>query len=138
MKRYTSPYLSDEWQSTLPPGLAAGFRNGREAAAHSMGAIIHSGVKYAVGSDGLHGRLGEDINYLVQLGATQAEALAAATCQAAKVCGLINQIGTLEVGKYADMIGVTGNPLSDISAIDRVQTVITRGKVIPREKWLKF
>ena len=71
-----SPYLSDEWQRTVPQGLAAGFREGREAASRSMTAIIRSGAKYAIGTDGLHGRLGRDINYLVQLGATPADALA--------------------------------------------------------------
>jgi imidazolonepropionase-like amidohydrolase len=129
-----SPYLSDEWQSTVPQGLAAGFRNGREAASYSMMAIIRSGVKYAVGTDGLHGRLGQDINYLVQLGATPTDAIAAATCKAAILCGRIQQVGTLEPGKYADIIGVAGDPLADIVAINRVQTVIARGKIIRRDQ----
>jgi imidazolonepropionase-like amidohydrolase len=129
-----SPYLSDEWQSTVPQDLAAGFRKGREAASLSMSAIIRSGAKYAVGTDGLHGRLGQDINFMVQLGASPAEALAAGTCEAAKVCGRIQQVGTLEAGKCADMIGVAGNPLTDIAAVNRVQTVIARGKVIRRKE----
>lgn len=125
-----SPYLSDEWQNTVPIGLAAGFRSGREAASQSMSAVIRSGARYAVGTDGLHGRLGQDITYLTDMGASPADALAAATSKAAKVCGRAHQVGTLEPGKFADMIGVFGNPLTDITAVNRVQTVVARGKII--------
>jgi imidazolonepropionase-like amidohydrolase len=125
-----SPYLSEEWQSTIPQPLAAGFRSGREAASRSMAAIIRSGAKYAVGTDGLHGRLGQDIGYLVDLGASPADALAAATTRAARVCGRAEQVGTLEAGKRADMMGVAGNPLTDIRSVNRVQTVIARGNMI--------
>jgi imidazolonepropionase-like amidohydrolase len=127
-----SPYLSEEWQSTVPQQLAAGFRSGREAAFQAMAAIICSGAKYAIGTDGLHGRLGKDISYLVELGASSADALATATSRAAKLCGRAQLVGTLESGKYADMIGVIGNPLVDITAVNRVQTVVARGKIIRR------
>jgi imidazolonepropionase-like amidohydrolase len=128
-----SPYLSGEWQSTLPQPLAAGFQSGREAASRSMAAILRSGARYAVGTDGLHGRLGQDIGYLVELGATPADALAAANSRAAKVCGRAQQVGTLEPGKFADMIGVAGNPLTDISSVNRVRTVVAHGKIIRQE-----
>ena len=125
-----SPYLSEEWQSTVPQPLATGFRGGREAAFRSMAAIIRSGARYAVGTDGLHGRLGQDIGFLVEMGASPSDALAAATSRAAKACGLARQVGTLEPGKTADLVGVLGNPYTDVAALNRVRTVIARGRVI--------
>jgi imidazolonepropionase-like amidohydrolase len=128
-----SPYLSAEWQSTVPEQLAAGFRSGREAASKSMAAIIRSGARYAVGTDGLHGRLAQDIAFLAELGAPPADALAAATSRAAVVCGRTGEVGTLEPGKWADLIGVAGNPLVDVAAIRHVKTVIARGRVVRQD-----
>ena len=125
-----SPYLSEEWQSTIPEPLAAGFRSGRESASRSMAAIIRSGARYAVGTDGLHGRLAQDISFLADLGASPADALAAATSRAATVYGRPREVGTLEPGKRADLIGVAGDPLTDIAALARVQTVVARGRLI--------
>ena len=125
-----SPYLSEEWQSTLPSRWRPGFAAGARRPPARWPPIIRSGAKYAVGTDGLHGRLGQDIGYLVDLGASPADALAAATSRAAEVCGLARQVGTLAPGKRADMIGVSGNPLIDAAALNRVQTVVARGRVI--------
>jgi imidazolonepropionase-like amidohydrolase len=125
-----SPYLSEDWQSTIPEQLAAGFRSGRDAASRSMEAIIRSGARYAVGTDGLHGRLAQDIGFLVDLGASLIDALAAATSRAASVCGRAQEVGTLEPGKRADLIGVSGNPLSDVTAVSHIQTVVVRGHLI--------
>ncbi len=128
-----SPYLSEEWQSTVPQPLATGFRSGREAASCSMAAIIRSGAKYAVGTDGFHGRLGQDISFLVELGASPSDALAAATSRAAKACRCAQQAGTLEPGKRADLIGVAESPLIDIGSINRVRTVIARGSMVRQD-----
>jgi imidazolonepropionase-like amidohydrolase len=82
-----------------------------------------------VGTDGMHGGLAQEIQYLVDFGATPSQALMAATCNAAKVCGLEESIGTLEPGKYGDIIGAQGNPLEDIGALKRVKTVVSRGEI---------
>jgi imidazolonepropionase-like amidohydrolase len=95
-----------------------------------MAAIIRSGAKYAVGTDGLHGRLSQDIRFLADLGASPADALAVATSRAAAVCGSTQEVGTLEPGKRADFIGVSGDPLSDIAAVSHVQTIVARGRLI--------
>jgi imidazolonepropionase-like amidohydrolase len=77
----------------------------------------------------MHGGLAQEIQYLVDFGATPGQALMAATSNAAKVCGLEESIGTLEPGKYGDIIGVKGNPLEDIGALKRVKTVVSRGEI---------
>jgi imidazolonepropionase-like amidohydrolase len=94
-----------------------------------MKAAIKAGIKFTVGTDGMHGGLAQEIQYLVDFGATPSQALMAATWNAAKVCGLEESIGTLEPGKFGDIIGVTGNPLEDIGSLKNVKKVISRGRI---------
>lgn len=124
-----SIFLTDARIRTLPPELIEGHYQERELAAERMTAAIKGGVKYAVGTDGMHGGLAQEIKYLTQMGASEGDVLTAATRDAAKVCGLEKEIGTLEPGKLADIIGVEGNPLEDITSIGRIRTVILNGKI---------
>jgi imidazolonepropionase-like amidohydrolase len=94
-----------------------------------MRAAIKAGVKFAVGTDGMHGGLAQELQYLVDFGATPGQALAAATSCAAEVCRLEESIGTLVPDKCSDIVGVEGNPLEDIAALKRVKTVISRGEI---------
>ena len=124
-----SIFFSDARIKTLPADLMDGHLRQRDEVARRMRAAIKAGVKFAVGTDGMHGGLAQEIQYLVDYGATPGQALLAATRHAAKVCGLEESIGTLEQGKYGDLIGVEGNPLEDIEALKRVRTVISRGEI---------
>jgi imidazolonepropionase-like amidohydrolase len=94
-----------------------------------MRAAIKAGIKFAVGTDGMHGGLAQEIQYLLDFGATPSQALMAATRHAAMVCGLEESIGTLEPGKFADIIGVDGNPVEDIPSLKRVKTVVSMGEI---------
>jgi imidazolonepropionase-like amidohydrolase len=123
-----SIFFTDARIQTLPPHLIDGHLRHREEVADRMKAAIKAGVRFAVGTDGMHGGLSQEIRYLTDFGATPMQALMAATSKAAKACGLEQSVGTLESGKYADIIGVEGNPLEDIEALKRVKTVISRGK----------
>lgn len=79
-----------------------------------------------------HGRnAGELIEY-VKLGMTPAQALTAGTWNAARVLGLEADRGSLAVGKRADLIAVDGDPLSSISDILNVRTVVAGGRVVPQ------
>jgi len=115
---------------TLPPHLIEGHLQHRDEVGQRMKAAVKAGVKFAVGTDGMHGGLAQEIQYLVDFGATTSQALMAATRHAARVCGLEATIGTLEPGKFGDIIGVEGNPLKDIGALKTVKTVISCGKII--------
>ncbi|MFT5051362.1 MAG: imidazolonepropionase-like amidohydrolase [Chlamydiales bacterium] len=57
------------------------------------------------------------------------DALVAATSTAAKLCGLGGEIGALEAGRIAGLIGLAGNPPVDIHAMTEVSFVMARGKV---------
>jgi imidazolonepropionase-like amidohydrolase len=124
-----SIFFTDARIRTLPPHLIEGHLRQRDEVAQRMKAAIKAGVKFAVGTDGMHGGLAQEMQYLVDFGATPNQAIVAATCHAAKVCGLEEDIGTLEPGKYGDIIGIKGNPLEDIGALKRVQTVFSRGEI---------
>jgi imidazolonepropionase-like amidohydrolase len=124
-----SIFFTDARIRTLPPHLIEGHLQQRDEVSQRMNAAIKAGVKFAVGTDGMHGGLAQEIEYLVDFGATTNQALMAATCYAARVCGLEESIGTLEPGKCGDIIGVEGNPLEDIGALKRVKTVVSRGEI---------
>jgi len=124
-----SIFYTDARIKTLPPTLIPPHLQQREEVGQRMSAAIKSGIKFAVGTDGMHGGLAQEIKYLTDFGASAAAAIQAATIQAAILCGLENEIGTLEAGKAADVIGVDGNPYEDISALSRVATVIQAGKI---------
>jgi imidazolonepropionase-like amidohydrolase len=124
-----SIFFTDARIRTLPPHLIEGHLRERDEVAQRMRAAIKAGIKFAVGTDGMHGGLAQEVQYLVDFGATPNQAIMAATCHAAKVCGLEESIGTLEPGKYGDIIGVKGNPLEEIGALKRVKTVFSRGKI---------
>ena len=128
-----SPFLTEARIRTLPPNLIAHHLHQRDEAAERMAAALKGGVKIAVGTDGMHTGLAQEIEYLVHLGASEEGALAAATRNAAAVCGLAERVGTLEIGKMADIVGVSGNPLEDIGALKRVKTVIAGGRVRRKE-----
>ena len=92
------------------------------------------GVKIASGFDasqiGLHGKNAEELVGLVRRGLTPADAIRAATVNAAELMGWQDRIGVVEAGKYADLIGVEGDPLADINVLQHVKFVMKDGRVV--------
>lgn len=96
---------------------------------HSMGGVIALGNDY--GSAGMAAGLPwHEMELLQQAGLSNAEILTAATSTAARVCGHATEIGALQPGSFADVLIVDGNPLEDLTALQRVQTVILDGQVV--------
>ncbi len=120
-------FLADK--PTLDAPRREAFRRGREEVRERLAAIVASGVKYAVGTDGAHGRLAHELEYIVAAGAKPAEALRAATLHGAMVCGLEQRVGSLAPGKAADIVAVAGNPLEDIRAVAQVRMVMKAGVI---------
>jgi len=73
------------------------------------------------------GRLTLGIKLAVSTGMTPQEAVKSVTCIAARCCGIEQLVGSIEVGKVADIVIVDGNPLEDIRRLDEVVAVFTRG-----------
>ncbi len=104
-----------------------GFRN-----------AVDAGAKIAMGSDAGtafndHGRSWRELSFMVKNGMTPMHAIVAATRNGAELLGLGEQLGTLEVGKLADIIVVDGDPLSDIAQIGNVTSVIKEGRIYKRD-----
>ncbi len=103
-----------------------------EEHAHWFRTALDSGVRMALGSDigpvkdGVHLEMGS----WVRDGATPMQAIVAATRMGAETCGVGNDLGTIETGKIADLIVVSGNPLEDITNLRRLQVVIKGGDVV--------
>ena len=73
------------------------------------------------------GHLDYDLHLLVEVGFTPAEALVAATHTSAQACELDSEVGTIEVGKAADLVAFAGDPTEDIAAFSRVVAVFQAG-----------
>jgi imidazolonepropionase-like amidohydrolase len=67
---------------------------------------------------------------MVKLGLTPLAAVQSATLHAADLLGWSDRIGTLEPGKYADLIAVDGDPLKDVSVLEKVKVVVKGGEVV--------
>ena len=91
------------------------------------------GVKIAFGSDvGVfpHGTQAKEFEYMVRFGMTPAQALLSATSVAAGLMGWQDRVGSIEPGKFADIDAVSGNPLNDITELERVKFVMKGGVVV--------
>jgi imidazolonepropionase-like amidohydrolase len=90
------------------------------------------GVKIAFGTDAgvsKHGRNADEFELLVKHGMPPAEAIKAATVNAADLLGIADQAGSLAPGKDADLIAVSGNPLIDVKVLKQVSFVMKAGRV---------
>jgi imidazolonepropionase-like amidohydrolase len=77
-----------------------------------------------------HGTQGDQFAYLVKWGMTPAQALRAGTTVAAETIGWTADVGTIEKGKFADLVAVSGDPLADITEMSRVRFVMKGGEVV--------
>jgi imidazolonepropionase-like amidohydrolase len=99
----------------------------------SLRIAVPLGVKIAYGTDAgvsKHGRNADEFELLVKFGMPPAEAIKAATVNAAELLGLSTETGTIEVGKSADIIAVDGDPLADVRVLKTMKFVMARGEVV--------
>jgi imidazolonepropionase-like amidohydrolase len=95
-----------------------------------------SGVKIAFGTDSgvsPHGENAKEFGYMVANGMPPIEAIKAATIHAAALLGAEKDLGSVEAGKYADLVAVLGNPLEDIRLTENVSFVMKGGVVYRHE-----
>ncbi len=91
------------------------------------------GVKIAFGTDAgvsKHGRNADEFELMVKHGMPPSEAIKAATVNAADLLGLSSEVGSLEPGKRADLIAVTGDPLKDVTVLKKMVLVMKDGRVL--------
>jgi imidazolonepropionase-like amidohydrolase len=94
---------------------------------------VARGVKIAFGTDVgpfPHGTQAKEFEFMVRYGMTPAQAIRAATASAAELMGWQDRIGSIEKGKFADIVAVSGDPLADITELERVKFVMKDGQVV--------
>jgi len=94
---------------------------------------VRAGVKIAFGTDAgvyPHGDNAKQFAYMVRYGMTPLDALRSATIWAAELLGWGDRVGAIEPGMFADLIAVEGNPLEDITLLERVVFVMKGGVVV--------
>jgi len=92
-----------------------------------------SGVKVGFGTDAAvypHGMNAHEFAVMVKLGLTPLQSIQAATINDADLLGWSDKVGTLDAGKWADIIAVDGDPLQDITTLERVKFVMKGGEVV--------
>lgn len=126
--------FAEEHPDILPPMMAAKAIDVIEAHKQSFRHAVEAGVNIAMGTDsgvGKHGENGRELLLMAENGMTTMQAIVASTQNAARLLHLDKQIGTLEVGKLADVIVVKGDILGDISTIvdtTNIQLVLKGGR----------
>ncbi len=95
-----------------------------------------SGVKVGFGTDAAvypHGLNAHEFAVMVKLGLTPLQAIQAATINDADLLGWSDKVGTLEAGKWADLIAVDSDPVQDVTTLERVKFVMKGGEVVRNE-----
>ena len=98
----------------------------------TLGNAYRAGVKIAFGTDcgvSAHGTNGREFRLMVEAGVPPMAAIESATRVAAELLDVQDDLGTLEAGKLADIIAVPGNPMDDITVMERVEFVMKEGTV---------
>jgi imidazolonepropionase-like amidohydrolase len=97
---------------------------------------IAAGVKIGFGTDAAvypHGLNAHEFAVMVKLGLTPLQAIQSATINDADLLGWSDKVGTIEPGKWADIIAVDGDPLADVTTLERVKFVMKGGEVVKNE-----
>jgi imidazolonepropionase-like amidohydrolase len=120
----------------LPPFIAQKALEIAPRMARSFKLALDAGVKIALGTDAgvfPHGKNGHEFTLMVQAGMTPAQAIQAGTLTAATLLGLEARVGSLAAGKQADLVAVRGDPLADITLLERVDFVMKSGAVFKQD-----
>ena len=118
----------------LPAEARAWWENSATASREMAGRFHRGGIRVGLGTDvwqvpwGVHLELEE----LVRAGVTPLEAIHAATQASAEILGAEEELGTIEVGKWADLVILDADPLADIRNTGRIRAVVKAGEIVDR------
>ncbi len=117
---------------TFPPSIAAKARAASAAVNRMFQHAVKIGVPLALGTDaavGPHGKAAVEFSLMTGNGLSPAQALIAGTAGSAALLGISDRSGTLEAGKWADIVAVPGNPLREIEATQHPLLVMKEGVI---------
>ena len=121
----------------LPPNVIQKAKAAADRLDYTFRQAVQEVVQIALGTDAgvyPHGRNVEEFGLMAANGLKPAEALKAGTANAADLLGLVSQLGTLEKGKFADIVAVPGDPFSDIRVTEKVFFVMKEGVVYRNDR----
>jgi len=134
---YLQTWMLENAQAIGLPAMFAGkMRQVTEVARKNVSHAFASGVKVAFGTDAAvypHGLNAHEFNVYVQMGMTPIQAIQTATVNAADLLGWSDRIGTLEVGRFADIVAVNGDPTKDVTTLEHPVFVMKGGMVYRNE-----
>jgi imidazolonepropionase-like amidohydrolase len=137
MDIYDEECIQEEGKnSNIPLDFLEHDRDLGEAQRQRFAKAVRAGVKMSFGTDAgvcPYGISARQFAFMVKYGMTPIQAIRAATTNAADLLGKSNLLGSLKPGKYADIIAVTGDPLSDIHILENVKFVMKEGKIYKQE-----
>lgn len=126
-------YWVNKEAANLPPAIAEKARAAYAAHEKMFRSALKIGVPIAFGTDSgvsPHGMNAKEFALLTEIGMTPAAALISGTRESAKLLGVDAEVGTLETGKFADIVAVPGNVLENIAATESPLFVMKRGQVV--------
>jgi imidazolonepropionase-like amidohydrolase len=130
---YNDDYiLSEAARAGMPPDFRAKEARLGQIQRENFRRAVEAGVKMAFGTDAgvyPHGDNAKQFAYMVKYGMTPMQAIQAATINAADLLGQRELLGSLRPGKKADLIAVHGDPLADVSVLEKVEFVMKDGQV---------
>jgi imidazolonepropionase-like amidohydrolase len=134
-------YLSDWFlenapKMNVPPAMLAKGKEVMPAARKNIAHAFASGVKVGFGTDAAvypHGLNAHEFAVMVKLGLTPLQSIQAATVNDAELLGWSDRVGVIEPGHFADIIAVDGDPLQDVTTLERVKFVMKGGVVYKSE-----
>ena len=117
-------------------GRAPIWNNMRDLEAAAFGKALKKGVKIAFGTDvggfAWTENQAKEFAYMVKYGMTPMQAIQSATIVGAQLLDQQDSLGVIEAGKFADIVAVAGDPLQDVSELERVKFVMKAGEVMRR------
>ena len=117
---------------TVPDSEKERSRQIKDVKDRSFQMVLKAGLPIGFGTDAAvvpHGQNARELTYRVRLGESAMAAIVAATRTSAEIMGWSDRVGTIEAGKLADLIAVAGDPLRDITELERVTFVMKGGAV---------
>jgi imidazolonepropionase-like amidohydrolase len=129
----TIPYRERIGTGFYSPSVEGKIRERLAVAGNNIRAARKAGLTIAFGTDAgvsEHGRNAEEFPLMLEAGMTAREALVSATIHAADLLGLENETGRIEPGLAADLIAVPGDPLADVTVLQRPRFVMAAGRVV--------
>jgi imidazolonepropionase-like amidohydrolase len=134
---YLMDWFMENYRSLgLSEGVVAKAKLVMPAARENVARAFKEGVKVAFGTDAAvypHGLNAHEFPVMVSLGLTNLQAIQAATVNAADLLGWSDRVGTLEPGKFGDLIAVQGDPMHDTSVLEHVTFVMKGGEVVKQD-----